>query len=131
MGYSAAVIVPSSSSRDYNSRRRGGLRGILRKPRKEIKEIRKTIAQEYPRRRQLDGRHSFLRIQKRPHIPRKESMADTIFSQLSGESTEKGSGRTIMERLNVVDFSDRKINTLSGKDIVTDCRHRKGIPRVV
>ena len=38
-------------------------------------------------------------------------MADTILPQLSGESTEKGSEGTIMERLDAVNFSDQKIGT--------------------
>ena len=45
-------------------------------------------------------------------------MADTILPKLSGESTGRGSG-TIMERLDVVDYSDQRI------------RYRKGIPGLV
>src|SRR6202046_3326164 len=68
-------------------------------------------AQGNPRRRQLDRRHSFLRIQEETSYSREEPMADTTLPQLSGESTKKGSEEMIMERLDAVDFSDQRIRT--------------------
>ena len=106
--------VPSEN----NSRRREGLKGRLREPRKQIMKVHKLRnrwpelnAQGNPRRRQLDGRHSFLGIQEETSFSREESMADPILPPLSGESTEKRSEGTIMERLDAIDFSDQEIRT--------------------
>ena len=82
--------VPS----EKNSRRRGGLKGRLREPRKRIMKVHRLRkwpelnAQGNPRRRQLDERPSFIGIQEETSFSREESMADTILPKLSEESTE-------------------------------------------
>ena len=77
------------------------------------------------RRRQLDGRHSLLRIQEDNSFFREESMADTILPSLSGESGPEG---TIMERLNAVNSRIKRSELLSGRGIVyeysTEARQR-------
>ena len=92
--------VPS----EKNSRRRGGLKGRLREPRKRIMKVHRLRkwpelnAQGNPRRRQLDERPSFIGIQEETSFSREESMANTILPKLSEGSTENGSARTIMEK---------------------------------
>ena len=111
-------VQESEVPKENNSRRREGLYGRLRGPRTQIMKVHRLRrrwpelnAQGNPRRRQLDGRHSFLGIQEETSFSREESMADAILPKLSGESTERGSTETILERLDAVDFSDQKIRT--------------------
>jgi hypothetical protein len=56
---------------------------------------------------------------KRPHFPGKESWADTTFFTTVRRIYRERIERTIMERLDAVDFSDRRINTLSGRGMWT------------